>query len=98
MLFTTKKGYPVSIIRNVRFEEDKIFIEDAIEKKGNIKFKFLESGRNFFCIHMASSKYFQEQQLVEMGKNPDLSQEINKTNKVKIKKVLGFGGENDKLN
>ncbi len=62
MLITKKEMIPAIVIRTVSFEDDGIKISDEIRGM-NVRFQCLESGRKFTTIHMASSGYFQNQQL-----------------------------------
>jgi hypothetical protein len=91
LLITGKKGYPVSLKRKIHFEEDHIIIEDDLTKKSGITFKWLEYGKKFSTIHMASSKYFQRQKMVNTIEPEKIDVNVfNRDNQTSIRTVSGF--------
>jgi hypothetical protein len=60
-LITGKKRYPVTLRRKVTFSPGEVIVEDELSKEPRLKFRWLEYGRKFSSIHMASAKYFQGQ-------------------------------------
>lgn len=61
ILVTGKKALPATLLRKVTFSLDYIIVEDRLSKLPRLKFRWLEYGRKFSTIHMASAKYFQNQ-------------------------------------
>lgn len=88
-LITRKKKYPVKIRRKFHINNNSIRIEDVLEKPGRIQFRWLEYGRKFSTIHMASSKYFQEQIFADkiVPKTIDI-EKFNKENRLMIETIL----------
>lgn len=56
-LITGKKSFPMKLTRLMEFKE-KIHIKDTIRIEGLMDLQWLECGRSFFSIHMASARYF----------------------------------------
>lgn len=93
MFMTGKKKYPVKLHRTITYYEDKIEIEDVLTKKSRIKFKWLEYGKKFSTIHMASSKYFQKNQLSDKVEPNKIDLEaFNKNNEAKVKTIIDLEG------
>ena len=65
MLITRKKPIPASVIRTISFRNNGVEIVDEV-RSNNVRFRWLEYGRKFTTIHMASSGYFQSQQFVKI--------------------------------
>jgi len=61
LLITGKKKVLVTLRRKVIFSAEMVIIEDELFKAPRLKFRWLEYGRKFSTIHMASAKYFQNQ-------------------------------------
>ncbi len=79
-----KKPIDLKIAREFTFLDDSISIEDTFINNG-LKLKEMKKVEKFTTVFMASSKYYQEQDLVEskvFGK--DLSKEINKKSETKF--------------
>ena len=64
MLITRKKPIPASVIRTISFRDNRVEIVDEL-RSNNVRFRWLEYGRKFTTIHMASSGYFQSQRFVK---------------------------------
>ena len=91
LVITGKKGYPVLLKRKIHFEEDHIIIEDDLTKKSGIKFNWLEYGKKFSTIHMASSKYFQRQKMVNTIEPEKIDVNVfNRDNQTSIRTVIEF--------
>jgi hypothetical protein len=65
LLISRKRRYPVQLRRRVQFSAETIIVEDHVSKSPNLRFAWLECGRKFVAIHMASAKYFEGRQLSE---------------------------------
>ena len=61
LLITGKKRFSVTLRRNVTFSPEMVVVRDELFKPSRLKFRWLEYGRKFSTIHMASAKYFQSQ-------------------------------------
>ncbi|HIH44341.1 MAG TPA: hypothetical protein HA257_04450 [Candidatus Methanoperedenaceae archaeon] len=91
-LITRKKKYPVKIQRKFHIDDNSIRIEDVLEKPGRIQFKWLEYGRKFSTIHMASSKYFQEQIFADRIEPKVIDiEKFNKENCLMIETIIAPG-------
>jgi hypothetical protein len=54
---SSKQTVPLKLIRKIRFTEKNITVTDKIE--GKLSLRWLEYGRPFTAIHMASARYFE---------------------------------------
>lgn len=61
MLIVGKSKFPASLKRVVKFGGDFIEVYDQIRSDGSRKFKWLSYGQPFVAIHMASAKYFENE-------------------------------------
>lgn len=59
LLITQKRPIPLKLERQIKFESEKIEIVDKLTLEGNLALSYLECGRLFIGIHMASARYFQ---------------------------------------
>jgi hypothetical protein len=60
LLISGTKTVPLHLIRRIRFEHDKVVVNDVLTlENGTLGVKWLESGQPFVAIHMASSRYFE---------------------------------------
>jgi hypothetical protein len=57
LLITAKRQVPLSLQRSVQFGVEKIIVTDKIH--GRLLMRWIEFGRPFVAIHMASARYFQ---------------------------------------
>jgi hypothetical protein len=57
LLITAKRQAPLNLSRTVQFGEETITVTDRI--KGRLPMRWLECGRPFVAIHMASARYFE---------------------------------------
>jgi len=90
-MITKKNRYPVELERKIILKEDKIEIDDVLTKNKNIKFKWLEYGKNFSAIHMGSAKYFQLYQLIRKEKPTAIDLDrLNKENRITVKNIFEF--------
>lgn len=63
LLITNKYEYKIILKRELTFTKDVIFVKDILVNQTHYTFKWLEYGRKFSSIHMASSKYFNKHYL-----------------------------------
>lgn len=88
-LIRQEKKYQVNFMREIRLEENKIYIIDKINKSAYLKFSSLYLKDKFVTIHMGSSKYFQKQELEnEFLAKENLAEEINNKKEIINKKVI----------
>jgi hypothetical protein len=59
MLIRAGKRAPISLTRSVRFERKSIVIRDVLHATRGVSLQWLEFGRSFVSIHMASAHYFE---------------------------------------
>lgn len=91
LLITGKKEYPVSLKRKIHFEESYIIVEDDLSKNSEINFKWLEYGKKFSTIHMASSKYFQRQKMVNTIKPNEIDvNAFHRDNQITVRTIIRF--------
>jgi len=57
LIIRSKRPVPLHLERTISFNEDNIKISDRL--RGNIGLRWLEHGRPFVSIHMASARYFE---------------------------------------
>ncbi|MBA7490799.1 hypothetical protein ES702_01342 [subsurface metagenome] len=93
MLITRKKPISASLTRTVLFQDDVVEIIDELVSN-SVKFQWLEYGRKFTTIHMASSGYFQSQRFVKIKEPSPIDMEklnctgtLKNINQVRIKKT-----------
>lgn len=67
MLITKKKKSPLYLKREITFNEEQITIKDVITNDQRINLRWLEAGRRFCGIHMASAGYFESYQACHLG-------------------------------
>jgi hypothetical protein len=63
LLIGGKRRFDMQLWRQVRFETNQVIVEDLLSKSSRLKVRWLDFGRKFIGIHMASTRYFEEQQL-----------------------------------
>jgi len=59
LLISRKRIVPLCLKRKIEFSQDRICITDSFTLKGKHQIDWLESGRDFSAIHMASANYFE---------------------------------------
>jgi hypothetical protein len=59
MLISGKRTVPLSLTRIVHFEVDQVVVRDALRIGARLGLEWLEFGRPFVAIHMASARYFE---------------------------------------
>ncbi len=94
LLITSKNKYSVVLTRIIEFNANSVIIKDEIVNTTKQQFAWLEYGRKFSTIHMASSKYFQNQYWEETVPPQNINiTRLNAENKVNIETriVLGKG-------
>ena len=91
ILIRRRRKIPLCLIRRVRFEKDKIHINDRIEMIENIEVRMLQCGEKFTTVHMGSSRYFQNQELKgEVLHKCDFAKELMKNQSISINRVLNI--------
>lgn len=59
LLITSKHRFPLHLTRLLRFEAERIVIRDVLNAEKPVILRWLEFGRPFVAIHMASANYFE---------------------------------------
>jgi len=72
LLISGKRQYAMQLQRRVRFEPHQVVVEDRVLKSPGVKVAWLEFGRRFVSIHMASARYFEGRQLDELLSVPQI--------------------------
>jgi hypothetical protein len=57
LMISGKHPYAIKLQRKIRFEDSRVIVEDLISKSPRLRIKWLEFGRKFVGIHMASAGY-----------------------------------------
>ena len=60
LLISGKRIIPLELTRSIHFGSDRIILTDVLKATGKIHLQWLEFGRPFVGIHMASARYFQK--------------------------------------
>jgi len=68
LLVTRRRRYQMTLRRRVRFEATAVVLEDELSKSPSLRVAWLECGRGFVAMHMASAQYLEGRQL---DRNPD---------------------------
>jgi hypothetical protein len=63
LLISGKRRYAMQLERRVQFWASQVVVEDRLSKSPQLKLAWLEFGRKFVSIHMASARYFEGAQL-----------------------------------
>ncbi len=58
LLISGKAAVPLRLTRRIRFEPAQVVVEDTLRVDGRLRLRWLEYGRPFVAIHMASARYF----------------------------------------
>jgi len=69
-LIRRKTGVPLTLTRIIRFTDNSVAINDRLDKGGRLGLRWLEHGRLFNAIHMASSLYFENVKTSYNGMTP----------------------------
>ncbi len=59
LLISGKRTVPFRLTRVIRFEDEHLVIEDVVRCERALDLRWLEFGRPFVAIHMASARYFE---------------------------------------
>ena len=59
LLISGKKPAPLVLERTVRFAPAGVTVSDVVRARGRVRMRWLECGRPFVGIHMASARYFE---------------------------------------
>jgi hypothetical protein len=57
LLIGKKRAFPIHLVRTVHFQQDRVVLSDSLEKSSKCRLNWLEFGRPFVGIHMASAGY-----------------------------------------
>jgi hypothetical protein len=57
LLIRSKRSVPLYLDRTIKFNKEKVEINDRL--RGKLALRWLECGRSFVAIHMASARYFE---------------------------------------
>ena len=71
VLIRKHKKAPLGFLREICFDENKIHVKDKVTLKHKIKVHSLRNGTKFSTIHMGSSRYFLEQEILVFSKVKD---------------------------
>jgi len=78
LLISGKWRCAMQLQRRVRFETNRVVVEDLLSKSPRLRVAWLEFGRKFVSIHMASARYFEGQQLAPPPPVPRI--DVNRLN------------------
>ncbi len=70
LLIRTGQRVGLSLTRTIRFEPTKILIKDRLTLARSINLRWLEFGRPFISIHMASANYFENSGIAKKALEP----------------------------
>jgi hypothetical protein len=87
LLISGKDRWEIQLQRRVQFTTSKIIVEDRLTKSQKVKLRWLELGRRFVGIHMASAKYFQGKQVRISVPKIDLGR-FNREHQVDLRNVI----------
>jgi hypothetical protein len=59
MLIRAGKPAPLALERTVRFEAERVVVRDVVRSRPGVRLRWLEYGRPFVAIHMASARYYE---------------------------------------
>lgn len=59
LLITAKRRFPLCLTRVCHFEAERVVVRDVLFAENPVVLRWLEFGRPFVAIHMASAKYFE---------------------------------------
>lgn len=59
LLISGKRSEPLHLKRHIKFESERVVLSDKLSMTGQITLNWLEFGRPFVAIHMASARYFE---------------------------------------
>jgi hypothetical protein len=90
LLITGVRRRPVQVRRLVRFDPESVFVHDEITRSGRVTLSWLQSGRRFVSIHMASAKYFDGARPAASrgGAAPDV-EAFNRTGRLVVETTIG---------
>jgi len=70
LLMSGKRTYPFYLQRKLTFERNHIIVEDVLRNPKQLPLQWLEGGRSFNGIHMASAGYYEGAQAHATGLSP----------------------------
>ena len=89
LLISGKRKYAMQLQRRVRFETSRVVVEDGLSKSPGLKVAWLEFGRKFVGIHMASARYFEEAQWGKPLSVPQIEVErLNRAQRLNVQVVI----------
>jgi hypothetical protein len=59
LLISGKRTAPLTLSRTVQCDDEQVILTDVLRSTGRIVLRWLECGRPFVAIHMASARYFE---------------------------------------
>ena len=89
LLISGKRKYTMGLQRRVKFETSRVVVEDRIFKSPRLKVAWLDFGRKFVGIHMASARYFEGAQLDEPLPVPQIDVErLNQQHRLDVQVII----------
>ena len=87
LLISGKSRCDIQLQRRVRFEPDKVVVEDRLSKSHKVELRWLQMGRRFVGIHMASARYFQGREAEQSPPKIDLDS-FNQQHQIDLRIVI----------
>jgi len=89
LLISNKHPCAITLHRKVRFEEGRVIVEDQLIKPSGDRVKWMEFGRKFVSIHMASAGYFEGWKAQNSSPVPKLDVDrLNKEGHLNVRVVI----------
>lgn len=89
-LIRSKRRIPLHLKRVVRFESERVIVQDVLNSTKPLELQWMEYGRSFVGIHMASARYFENSGTAagNLSGQPVSLDELVKTGSTKIEAVI----------
>jgi hypothetical protein len=89
-LIRNKKRIHLLLKRKVRFEPERVIIQDMLTCEKPVRLQWLEYGRSFVGIHMASARYFENEAVASghLNGKPVSIDELSKTGSIICEMIL----------
>jgi hypothetical protein len=89
MLISGRREYDLELQRKVSFEPVRVIVEDRISKSSRLKVRWLEFGRKFVGIHMASARYSQYRSTNQVLPIPEIdTEQLNQQQHLSVRVVI----------
>jgi hypothetical protein len=89
MLISGRREYELELQRKVSFEPVQVIVEDRISKSSKLEVRWLEFGRKFVGIHMASARYSQYRSANQVLSVPQIdTEELNQQQHLAVRVVI----------